>query len=94
MAVVRTECTWERQIVDVQVGVPAPVGMICVGLFLNNVGNAVLISGLKTSWSKEIRGAALAIIFLRSGLELDLQVPLRDANLSTLSQLCQCITIA
>lgn len=56
------------------VGIPAPIGMICVGLFLRNVSNAVLISGLKPSWSKEIRGAALAIIFLRSGLELDLQI--------------------
>lgn len=56
------------------VSIPAPIGMICVGLFLRNVSNAVLISGLKPSWSKEIRGAALAIIFLRSGLELDLQI--------------------
>lgn len=57
-----------------QVNIPAPVGMICVGLFLSNVAGAVLISGLKASWSKEIRAAALAIIFLRSGLELDLRV--------------------
>lgn len=56
------------------INIPAPVGMICAGLFLKNVGNAVLISGLKPSWSKEIRGAALAIIFLRSGLELDLAI--------------------
>jgi hypothetical protein len=53
---------------------PAPVGMICVGLFLRNAAGAVLITGLKPSWSKEIRAAALAMIFLRSGLELNLSV--------------------
>ncbi len=57
-----------------QLNIPAPVGMICVGLFLRNVSGAILITGLKKSWSKEIRGAALAMIFLRSGLELDLRV--------------------
>jgi hypothetical protein len=57
-----------------QINVPAPVGMICVGLFLRNAAGAVLITGLKPSWSKEIRGAALAMIFLRSGLELNLSV--------------------
>jgi NhaP-type Na+/H+ or K+/H+ antiporter len=56
------------------INVPAPVGMICVGLFLRNAAGAVLITGLKPSWSKEIRGAALAMIFLRSGLELNLSV--------------------
>jgi hypothetical protein len=48
--------------------------MICVGLFLRNAAGAVLITGLKPSWSKEIRAAALAMIFLRSGLELNLSV--------------------
>ena len=57
-----------------QINMPAPVGMICVGLFLRNVAGAVLITGLKPSWSKEIRAAALAMIFLRSGLELNLSV--------------------
>lgn len=57
-----------------QINIPAPVGMICVGLFLRNVAGAVLITGLKPSWSKEIRAAALAMIFLRSGLELNLSV--------------------
>lgn len=62
-----------------QINVPAPVGMICAGLFLANVPNsgpnqAILIWGLKGSWSREIRAAALAIIFLRSGLEIDLAV--------------------
>ncbi len=62
-----------------QINIPAPVGMICAGLFLENVPNkganqAILIWGLKPSWSTEIRAAALAIIFLRSGLEIDLAV--------------------
>ena len=57
-----------------QINMPAPVGMICVGLFLRNAAGAVLITGLKPSWSKEIRAAALAMIFLRSGLELNLSV--------------------
>ena len=48
--------------------------MICAGLFLANVGDAVLIKGLKPSWSTQITGAGLAIIFLRSGLELDIRV--------------------
>ena len=53
--------------------------MICAGLFLENVPNkgvnqAILIWGLKPSWSTEIRAAALAVIFLRSGLEIDLAV--------------------
>ena len=64
-----------------QINIPAPVGMICAGLFLENVPNkgvnqAILIWGLKPSWSTEIRAAALAIIFLRSGLEIDLAVRL------------------
>ena len=59
--------------------VPAPVGMICAGLFLKNVPSSganqgILIEGLKASWSNRIKEAALAIIFLRSGLEIDLAV--------------------
>ena len=36
-----------------------------------------LIWGLKPRWSTEIRAAALAVIFLRSGLEIDLSVRAR-----------------
>ena len=53
---------------------PAPVGMLCAGLFLANVRGGVLISGLRADWSREIRNASLSVIFLRSGLELDLAV--------------------
>ena len=48
--------------------------MILSGMLLRNVNNGLLISGLVPSWSKQIRAAALAIIFLRSGLEIDLDV--------------------
>lgn len=48
--------------------------MILSGMLLRNVGGGIVIRGLKASWSKQIRAAALAIIFLRSGLEIDLDV--------------------
>ena len=53
---------------------PGPLGMIIAGIILRNVDHGSIIRGLKPSWSKEFRGIALAIIFLRSGLELDLGV--------------------
>lgn len=48
--------------------------MIVAGIILRNVENGTIIAGLKSSWAKEFRGMALAIIFLRSGLELELGV--------------------
>ena len=72
--------TAAQHVTLLQINIPAPVGMICVGLFLRNVAGAVLITGLKPSWSKEIRAAALAMIFLRSGLELNLSVQPLDAD--------------
>ena len=57
-----------------QFQVPGAMGMILSGMLLRNVGGGLAIAGLKASWSKQIRGAALAIIFLRSGLEIDLDV--------------------
>lgn len=57
-----------------RVYIPGAVGMICSGLFLRNVATGILIRGLKASWSKQIRAAALSIIFLRSGLEIELGV--------------------
>ena len=62
-----------------QVNIPAPVGMIFAGMFLKNVPSSgvnqgILLLGFKPSWSNRIREAALAIIFLRSGLEIDLAV--------------------
>ena len=50
--------------------------MIVAGIILRNVHNGHIIAGLKPSWSKEFRAIALSIIFLRSGLELDLGVSL------------------
>lgn len=58
----------------VQVGLPGPLGMILVGIAIGNINNGHLVVGLPSSWSKELRAIALAIIFLRSGLELDLRV--------------------
>lgn len=48
--------------------------MIVVGIAIGNINNGHLVKGLPASWSKELRAIALAIIFLRSGLELDLRV--------------------
>lgn len=54
--------------------------MILSGMLLRNAGHGAAIKGLRPSWSKGIRAAALAVIFLRSGLEIDLQViPLLSA---------------
>ena len=48
--------------------------MILTGIAVGNINNGHLVKGLPASWSKELRAIALAIIFLRSGLELDLRV--------------------
>ncbi|KAK9826729.1 hypothetical protein WJX81_002380 [Elliptochloris bilobata] len=53
---------------------PSALGMILSGMMLRNVGAGLAISGLQAAWSSKIRAAALAIIFLRSGLEIDLQI--------------------
>ncbi len=57
-----------------QLGLPGPLGMILSGMLLRNVNHGFIIEGLNSSWSKQIRAAALAVIFLRSGLEIDLEV--------------------
>ena len=59
-----------------QLHFPGALAMILSGMLLRNVNNGIIISGLVPSWSKQIRAAALAIIFLRSGLEIDLDVRL------------------
>lgn len=53
---------------------PALLGQIAAGILLRNLGKVDAVAGLPKSWSKEIRYGALAIIFLRSGLEQDLGV--------------------
>ena len=67
-----------------QLHFPGALAMILSGMLLRNVNDGVIISGLVPSWSKQIRAAALAIIFLRSGLEIDLDVrlPLSSKRLS------------
>lgn len=57
-----------------RVHLPGPLGMIVAGIILRNVHGGTIIAGLKPSWAKEFRGIALAVIFLRSGLELDLGI--------------------
>ncbi|KAG2484030.1 hypothetical protein HYH03_017120 [Edaphochlamys debaryana] len=55
------------------IGLPPLLGMLLAGLFLRNATPG-LVSGLPRSWSATFRAMALGTIFLRSGLELDLQV--------------------
>ncbi|KAL0035158.1 hypothetical protein WJX79_003931 [Trebouxia sp. C0005] len=57
-----------------RVGLPGPLGMILTGIAVGNIKHGHLVKGLPASWSKELRAIALAIIFLRSGLELDLRI--------------------
>ncbi|DBB09325.1 TPA: hypothetical protein ACH3X3_007904 [Trebouxia sp. C0006] len=57
-----------------RVGLPGPLGMILTGIAVGNINSGHLVKGLPASWSKELRAIALAIIFLRSGLELDLRI--------------------
>ncbi len=69
--------------------------MILSGILLRNVNGGVIISGLVPSWSKQIRAAALAIIFLRSGLEIDLDVsPLLIFKASSPLPYFQCLVLA
>lgn len=59
-----------------QFSFPGVLGMLLSGMAASNINNGHLVRGLPASWSKEIRAIALSIIFLRSGLELDLRVSL------------------
>ena len=52
---------------------PPLMGMLAAGIVLRNIPSD-LVSGLQYSWAKEIRYGCLAIIFLMSGLEQDLEV--------------------
>ncbi|GIL49751.1 hypothetical protein Vafri_6051 [Volvox africanus] len=54
-------------------GLPPLLGMLLAGLLLRNATPS-LVSGLPPSWSATFRALALGTIFLRSGLELDLQM--------------------
>lgn len=53
--------------------------MILTGMALSNINGGHIIRGLPSSWSKELRAIALSIIFLRSGLELELKVTAASA---------------
>lgn len=53
-----------------RVGLPPLLGMLLAGLFLRNIPGG-LVDGLRHSWSEVIRSGGLALILLRSGLELD-----------------------
>lgn len=52
---------------------PALLGMLMVGLVLRNAAPSS-VAGLPASWSSLLRTSALGVIFMRSGVELDLQV--------------------
>ncbi len=58
---------------------PPLMGMLVAGIILRNVPSD-LVRGLKYSWAKEIRYGCLAVIFLMSGLEQDLEVCHRDIH--------------
>jgi Kef-type K+ transport system membrane component KefB len=49
------------------------LGMLVSGLILRNAAPE-LVATLPSSWSKGLRTFALGMIFLRSGLELDLRI--------------------
>ncbi|KAG2433703.1 hypothetical protein HXX76_008072 [Chlamydomonas incerta] len=53
---------------------PPLLGMLLSGLVLRNATPRGLVAGLPAAWSATFRALALGTIFLRSGLELDLQV--------------------
>jgi hypothetical protein len=74
-----------------QLHFPGALGMILSGMLLRNVNNGLVIQGLRASWSQQIRAAALAIIFLRSGLEIDLDVRFGRLRRALLLFICQCL---
>jgi hypothetical protein len=63
--------------VQVYPQMPALMGMLLMGVLLRNVP-IDLAKGLPKMWAKEIRYGCLAIIFLASGLEQDIEVPPRS----------------
>ena len=67
-------CMAETRWYSVQFGLHPLLGQLLAGLVLININSRWLTGGLKASWSAEIRAGALALIFLRSGLELDWEV--------------------
>lgn len=59
------------------IGLHSLLGQLVMGLILTNIPVNWLTSSLPRSWSSQIRQGALALIFLRSGMELDIKVCLR-----------------
>ena len=57
-----------------QTGLHPLLGQLLSGVVLININSPELTGGLKPSWASQIRAGALALIFLRSGLELELEV--------------------
>ena len=57
-----------------QVALHPLLGQLVSGIVIVNINAHWLTGGLKKSWSAYIRVGALALIFLRSGLELDWEV--------------------
>ena len=60
--------------VRTQVALHPLLGQLVSGIIIVNINAHWLTGGLKKSWSMYIRVGALALIFLRSGLELDWEV--------------------
>merc|ERR1719369_668080 len=50
---------------------PPLLGMLIVGILLNNVPGIDVAKGLDSNWSSTLRSIALAVILIRAGLGLD-----------------------
>lgn len=61
-----------------QLRLPRVIGMLCAGLLMRNIPWSA-VDAFPPRWGTQMRAAALGTIFLRCGLELDLNVRmLRD----------------
>lgn len=59
-----------------QLRLPRVIGMLCAGLLMQNLPWSA-VDAFPKRWGIQMRAAALATIFLRCGLELDLAVSAR-----------------
>ena len=56
-----------------QLRLPRVIGMLCAGLLMRNIPWSA-VDAFPPRWGTQMRAAALGTIFLRCGLELDLNV--------------------
>lgn len=83
-------CLWISSLVAgfivKQVNLPPLMGMIMAGVIMTNVLDGATLA-IPDEWGEIITAAGLAIILIRSGLELDLKV-LQKSGLTTLKLTC------